>query len=168
MRERKSKTSGYVFAPIFLLFFSACGSSGGNPGGSSSFSQTNSSGALVQALAVNQMNWNSVGTEDLAYTLTPVGNGASFSIQVTRYHGVGRNSIVRLNSDDSRVNYDFLLNLFRGQFQVTTGPQNGSNWSTVTFYANNGFGTSFTSPLVPGYTGSNPFTLLNQFIKTKI
>ncbi len=120
---------------------------------------------LPGTLLVKSMAWNTTNG-GIAYSVAPVGNGASFSITVTRYAGVSRNTIVRLNSTDSNQDYQFVLGLFRGSIAVINNAPTTTN-STVVLENYLGQSTGYTNPSVFNYS-TNPFTHLNQFIASRI
>lgn len=151
-----------VLVALSALFVSATGCGPEYLGTQFSLKETESQ-ALAGTLLVKSMVYTTANN-GLTYSVAPIGNGAEFLINVTKYAGVSRNETIRLASVDSRSNYDFVLNVFRGSVSIING-----NGTTTTVVLENYLGqtTGYSAPTAFGYS-SNPFTSLNQFISSRL
>ena len=126
--------------------------------------QLNIASPVIQTMSA--LSWESTGSGQLRFTLTPSGN--DYSIHITSYHSQAIDQTIMLTSGETDL-YPFLNQLFQGALTVASDGSAGAtgSWTTITLTTANSTASEYTAPMITG-SNSDSFDSLYQFVTTNL
>lgn len=127
-------------------------------------SQANPSGSPTTSSTIKSIQYDSRGSVDILYSITPTGSVYTFNI--TRVTGSTVAKTATLNATENPELYALLKGIFEAKVTATSRAECSDcmGWNTLLISRQDGSATLYNYPTLNNTTVTTPFEKLNQYL----